>query len=257
MARWTAFPFAGEFDFDAARVKNKWARLHAGDLEPQPQEPKLLDAWVMFHNGEFHKACTAGLKLGLAGVNVANKATCMYATYLEKHEENRLALLLEVAQRAENQIIQEPDNFNAHYWHGYALGRYSQYISVAKSLAQGIGSKVKTDLETVLKSQPNHPDAHIALGTFHAEVIDKVGTLIGAMAYGAHRDTGMNLFTQALQLHAQSAAGMIEYARAMMMLDGEKMLEEATRLYQLAARANPLDALERLDVELARTELAD
>lgn len=50
---------------------------------------------------------------------------------------------------------------------------------------------------------------------------------------------------------------MIEYARAMMMLDGEKMMEEATRLYQLAARANPSDALERLDVELARTELVD
>jgi hypothetical protein len=257
MARWTAFPFDGEFDFDAAHVKKKWARLHAGDLEPLPQEPKLLDAWALFHNGEFHKACSAGLKLGRMGVNVANKATCMYATYLEKHEERRLELLLEAAKRADHQVDHEPDNFNAHYWRAYALGRYSQGISVAKALAQGIGTKVKKDLETVLESQPDHPDAHIALGTFHAEVIDKVGSLIGAMAYGAHRDTGMRLFTQALQLHAQSATGMIEYARAMMMLDGEKMLKEATNLYQLAAQANPLDALERLDVELARNELAD
>lgn len=199
MARWTAFPFEGEFNFDASSVKRKWKRLHAGDLEPLPEEPKLLDAWAMFHNGEFHKACIAGLKLGLAGVNVANKATCMYATYLEKHEERRLELLLEAANRAEHQISQEPGNFNAYYWHAYALGRYSQCISVAKSLAQGIGNKIKTDLETVLKNQPTHPDAHIALGTFHAEVIDKVGTLIGAMAYGAHRDTGMNLFSQALR----------------------------------------------------------
>jgi hypothetical protein len=33
--------------------------------------------------------------------------------------------------------------------------------------------------------QPRHADAHIALGAFHAEVIDKVGALIGGMTYGA------------------------------------------------------------------------
>ena len=257
MARWTAFPFAGDYNFDAHSVKKEWTKLHAGDLEPLPQDTKLLEAWAHFHNGEFQKANASGLKLGLAGMNVAHKATCVYATYLEKQEARRLELFLEVAQRAEQQISQDTDNVNAYYWHAYALGRYSQGISVAKALAQGIGSRVKTNLETVIKRQPNHPDAHIALGTFHAEVIDKVGTLIGAMAYGAHRDTGMSLFAQALKLHMESAAGMIEYAHALLMLDGDKMMAEANRLYQLAARGNPLDAMERLDIEMARTELAD
>lgn len=257
MARWTAFPYVGAYNFDANSVKNKWTRLHAGDLEPLPQDSKLLDAWAKFHSGEFHKATTEGLKLGLTGLNVANKATCVYATYLETHEERRLALFLEVAERTEQQISQDPDNVNAYYWHAYSLGRYSQGISVAKALAQGIGNKVKTNLETVIKRQPNHPDAHIALGAFHAEVIDKVGSLIGAMAYGAHRDTGMNLFAHALKLQMASAAGMIEYAHAMLMLDGEKMMSEANHLYQLAAGASPADAAERLDIEMARTELAD
>lgn len=257
MARWIAFPYVGEYNFDAGSVRTKWARLHAGDLEPLPQDTRLLEAWAQFHNGEFQKASTAGLKLGLDGLNVAHKATCIYATYLEKQETRRLELFLEVAKRTEQQISQDADNINAYYWHAYALGRYSQGISVAKALAQGIGNKVKTNLETVIKRQPNHPDAHIALGTFHAEVIDKVGSLIGAMAYGAHRDTGINLFTQALKLHMESAVGMVEYAKAMLMLDGDTMISEATRLYQLAARANPIDAMERLDIEMARTELAD
>lgn len=257
MARWTTFPYAGEYNFDAHSVKNKWARLHAGDLEPLPQDAKLLNAWAHFHNGEFHKAATEGLKLGLTGLNVAHKATCVYANYLETHEAQRLELFLEVAERSGQQISQDPDNVNAYYWHAYSLGRYSQGISVAKALAQGLGSKVKTNLETVIKRQPTHPDAHIALGAFHAEVIDKVGSLIGAMAYGAHRDTGMSLFAQALKLQMASAGGMIEYAHAMLMLDGEKMLTEANHLYQLAAGANPADAMERLDMEMARTELAD
>jgi tetratricopeptide (TPR) repeat protein len=257
MANWSAFPYAGEYNFTAVSVKKKWARLHAGDLEPLPQDPRVLEAWVHFHNGEFHNALTQGLSLGEIGLNVANKSVCIYATYLEKQEARRLELFLEAAERAEQHIQQDPDNINAHYWRAYALSRYSQGISVAKALAQGLGSKVKSDLESVIRRQPNHADAHIALGSFHAEVIDKVGSLIGAMAYGANRDTGLNLFVQALKLNVESVLGMVEYAHAMLMLDGDKMMNEAARLYQQAALANPIDAMERLDVEMAKAELED
>jgi hypothetical protein len=43
----------------------------------------------------------------------------------------------------------------------------------------------------------------------------------------------------------------------MVMLDGDKMIEAATRLYQQAAAAKPVDAMERLDVEMAKVELQD
>ena len=257
MAKWTTFPFAGDYNFDAGSVRDQWARLHAGDLEPLPEDPGLLQAWAYFHNGDFYKAMHLGLDMGLAGLNVANKAACVYATYLEEQEATRLALFAEVAERAEAQIRQQPDNINAYYWRAYALGRYSQGISVAKALAQGLGTRVKTDLEHVIQQQPTHADAHIALGSFHAEVIDKVGELIGAMAYGAHKATGLALFQRALKFNVTSAMGMVEYAHALLMLDGDAVATEATRLYQQAAGANPIDALERLDVEMAKAELED
>ncbi|MFX8297259.1 hypothetical protein ABTL30_19790, partial [Acinetobacter baumannii] len=92
-------------------------------------------------------------------------------------------------ERAEAQQAEEPKNANAYYWQAYALGRYGQGISVAKALAQGLGSKVKTALETTIKLAPKHADAHIALGAFHAEVIDKVGKLLGK-TQGADTATG-------------------------------------------------------------------
>ncbi len=257
MAKWADFPYAGDYNFDASRVKKHWKRLHAGDLEPLPQQNDLLQAWVDFHNGHFHQAMSRGLALGSAGFNVANKSVCIYATYLEKQESRRHDLYLQVAERAGQLISQQPENVNAYYWRAYALGRYSQGISVAKALAQGLGSKVKTDLEHVIKLAPQHPDAHIALGTFHAEVIDKVGELIGAMAYGAHKHTGLSLLQQSLQFNVASTLGMIEYAHAMLMLGGDAMLGEANRLYQLAASGVPLDAAERLHLELAKIALQD
>jgi hypothetical protein len=257
MATWTAFPFAGDYLFDAESVKKNWARLHAGDAEPLPEDNDVLKAWALFHNGEFQKAMEMGLALGGAGLTVANKSACIYANYLEKQEKTRLDLYQDVAERAKNQAKEDPTNVNALYLQAYALGRYSQGISVAKALAQGLGTKVKDSLENVIKLEPRHADAHIALGAFHAEVIDKVGSLIGGMTYGAKKDTGLALFQEALKLNFQSAIGMIEYANAMLMLEGDKMMASATQLYQQAAAAQPVDASERLDVEMAKDELKD
>ena len=257
MAKWTAFPYdSADYTYDAAALKKKWARLHAGDAEPQPKDDKLLAAWALFHAGEFQKAFDAGLKLGGAGIVLANKAQSIYANYLEKSEKPKLALFQEVVAGAEAQAAAEPKNANAHYWLAYALGRYSQGISVAKALAQGLGSKVKTALETAIALSPKHADAHIALGAFHAEVIDKVGGLLGR-TQGASKDAGLKLFKEALRLNPTSAIAMIEYANGLVMLEGDKKMKDAEKLYADAAACKPADAMERLDVEMAKEELED
>lgn len=257
MAKWTPFPHAGDYRFDAASIKKHWARLHGGDAEPCPKDTAVLEAWALFHNGDFEKAAAAGLAAGGAGITVANKATSIYANYLEPKEKTRLDLFTQVAERAEAQAGEDPSNANAWYWHAYALGRYSQGISVAKALAQGLGGKVKESLEKSIALSPKHADARIALGAFHAEVIDKVGSLIGGMTYGAKKDAGLKLFQEALKLNPGSAIAMIEYANALVMLEGDKKMKEATALYEKAAAAEPMDAMERLDVEMARTELEE
>jgi tetratricopeptide (TPR) repeat protein len=255
MAKWTAFPY-DLFDLDAAAVKKQWARLHAGDAEPLPKDAKVLEAWVLFHRGEFQKAFDTGLKAGGAGLTVANKAQAIHANYLEKSEKAKLAMFQEVAERAQAQQAEEPKNANAYYWQAYALGRYSQGISVAKALTQGLGSKVKGAFETTIKLAPKHADAHIGLGSFHAEVIDKVGSLLGK-TQGADKATGLKLFQQALKLNPDSAIARVEYANGLVMLEGEKKMKEAEKLYAEAAACDPADAMEMLDVEMAKEELED
>ena len=257
MAKWTTFPYKDKsYTYDAAALKKQWARLHAGDAEPWPKDEAVQAAWALFHAGEFQKAFEAGLAAGGAGITVANKAQCIYANYLEKSEKARLAMFLETSERAEAQQASEPKNANAHYWQAYALGRYSQGISVAKALAQGLGGKVKTALETTIALAPKHADAHIALGSFHAEVIDKVGKLLGR-TQGADTATGLKMFQQAIKLNPGSAIAMIEYANGLVMLEGEKKMKDAEKLYADAAACTAMDAMERLDVEMAKAELED
>lgn len=254
---WTPFPYdAQAFRHDAAALKKHWARLHAGDAEPLPKAAPVLAAWGLFHAGDFEAAVAAGRKAGGAGLVVAMKAQCIHATYLETKEKARLDRYLEVAEWARGLQAEQPGWANAWYWQAYALGRYSQGISVAKALAQGLGTQVKGALEQAIALEPGHADAHIALGAFHAEVIDKVGKLLGK-TQGADATTGLRLFRRALELNPASAIARVEYANGLVMIEGEKRLKEAEALYAEAAACEPADAMEKLDVELAREELAE
>ncbi|MFZ4288288.1 hypothetical protein [Variovorax sp. HJSM1_2] len=257
MPKWTPFPHAGAYAFTPATTKKNWAVLHRGDKEPLPRSAAELAAWAHYHAGDFEQAEAAGLAAGGSGLMAANKAAIVYANYLEPREKSRLERLMAVAERAHAQTETEPNNANAWFLHAYALGRYSQGISVAKALAQGLGTKVKEALEKTIALVPDHAEAHIALGMFHADVIDKVGLLIASMTYGVKKEESLRLLREALRLMPESSIGMVEYANALLMLEGEKLLPEATALYEKAGAITPIDAADRLAVDLARSELAD
>jgi len=253
---WAKFPHAGSvYSYERTALKKHWGRLHRGDCEPLPKDAAAQDAWRAFHAGEFQRAVEVGLEAGGAGVNAAIKAQSIYANYIDKAEKSRLALFEEAAGWANERRNVAPSDANAHYLYAYALGRYSQGISVAKALAQGFGGKIKDALTTAIKLAPSHADSHIAYGAYQAEVVNKVGGLVAGMTYGAKKDSALEHFQKALKLNPDSAIARIEYANGLILLFGKDKIDEATKLYEQAAKCKPMDAMERLDVEMARSEL--
>ena len=254
--KWTPFPHpAKEFAYAAEALRKSWPKLHRGDCEPYPADPRVQEAWRLFHQGKFAEATALGLEAGGAGTTVANKAQAIYANGVETTEAARVALFEEVMRRAEAQAREQPKNANAHYLYAYAAGRYSQRISVAKALAQGYGGKIRAALEAALRLEPKHAEAHVAMGAYHAEIIDKVGALVGGLTYGAKREAGEEHFRKALKLTPDSPIALIEMANGLVMMHGRKMIEEAGKLYARAAAIEPRDAMEKLDVEAAKSEL--
>lgn len=253
---WKTFPYPDDaFLYTRTSLRKAWARLHAGDAEPFPAEAGLADAWLDFHAGRFEAATQKGLKHGLDGYTVAAKASCIYANYLETAKTHKRAFFDAVASRCIEQQTRQPDNPAGYYWHAYALGRRAQNLSVLAALTEGIGSQIRKGLETTLRLAPSHADAHIALGVYHAEVVAKVGGVVAQLTYGASRTASIKHFEQALTLNPGSAIAHVEYANALAMLDGKKSLPRATALCRKAASLEPRDAMERLDIELARQEL--
>lgn len=282
MSRWNKFPYNNaEFLYEGDSLRDNWAALHRGDrvefpdagwvertLEEAPEAAPgrfnhdveslaatIQDAWRSFHAGDFQKAVSLSEKCGHLAHAAANKAAGVYATYLEAEEGRQQACYLAAIKRAESAIEILPDDPNSHYFHAFNLGRYSQSISVIKALSQGIGGKIHTSLQNTLELEPEHAEAHTAMGMYHAEIINKVGKMLGKMTYGASAAKALEHFERALTLTPDSPIAHIEYGNGLYLLFEDVRLDEVTDLYVKASELQPADAMEKLDVEAALAEL--
>ena len=251
--KWTKTPVdTKSVTYAGDTLKKAWDGLHKGDNEAYPKDADLQDAWRAFHAGDFAKAAELG-----AGHTVAVKATSIYANHVEKKDAAKIKLFQDAMKLAEALMKSEPKNVNAFYQYAYAAGRYSQSISVMKALKEGYGGKIKSALETALRLDPKHADAHTAMGAYHAEIIDKVGAMMGKLTYGANKDDSVKHYETAMKLNPQSPIAHIEYANGLLMLYGDKEVDKATKLFEKAAKMKGRDAMEMMDVEIAVAELED
>jgi tetratricopeptide (TPR) repeat protein len=256
MSKWMKFPhdqkaitYAGE------ALKKNWTALHRGDNEPYPKEAGMQEAWRQFHAGNFAAAIDAAGKHG--GRTVAIKATSIYATHLEPSDAAKVKHYQDAMAMATALMKAEPKNPNAHYLYAYAAGRYSQSISIVKALKEGYGGKIKVALEAALKLDAKHADAHTAMGAYHAEILDKVGALVGKLTYGASKDASVEHYEKAIKLNPASPIAHIEYANGLLMLFGDKQEDKAVKLYEKAAKMKARDAMDVLDIAMANNELED
>jgi tetratricopeptide (TPR) repeat protein len=274
---WAAFPHPDKsFDYAGDKFVKAWPKLHAGDQEPFPDEkyiakllkanPKLgkdaakiatqlQEAWRAFHRGDFHESYEMGVSLKELGASVAVKAGGIHATYLVKSDKEKTARFDGLACYAEAAIAALPDEANSHYRRAFALGRYSQCLSITQALAQGIAGKVKSALDTALKLAPKHAEARTALGLYHAEIVGKVGGMLAKLTYGASAAEAEKHLKEALKLTRDSPIAWIEYGNAQLLLRGEKGEDDAAEAFAKAAKFKPHDAMEALDAAWAAEQI--
>lgn len=277
---WAAFPHdAKGFDYAGDALKKAWPKLHAGDCEPYPDlkraqalidaagkaAPKgkdaaalaeaLQEAWRAFHRGDFKAAYEAGTALGPVGASVAIKAIGIHATYLVDDEQEMLKRFEDAVKLAEAAMKALPEEANSHYRYAFALGRYSQGISIAKALKDGVAGKVRTALDTALELAPEHAEAHTAMAIYHSEIVAKVGGMIGGLTYGAKASEAEKHIKAALKLTPNSPIAHVEHGNLLLLLHGDKKEDDAAGAYEKASKLKPVDAMEALDAAYAAAQI--
>lgn len=277
---WAKFPHDQKaFDFSGDKLKKSWSSLHSGDAEPYPDDkraaalikaagkvaPKginpeqlasqLQQAWSAYHRGDFQQAFELSEPLGPIGASVACKAMGIHASYLIDDEDEQLKRFEQAGKLAEAAISALPEEANSHYRFAFAMGRYSQGISIVKAIKLGLASKVRKALDTTLALSPKHAEAQTALALYHAEIINKIGAMIGGMTYGAKASEAEKLMASALKLTPDSPIAHLEHGNMLMLLYGDKKEDAAANAIEKASKLKPKDAMEKLDAEHAKAQL--
>lgn len=260
IANWAELPDDFKFDYSQEQLAENWEAIHAGDgyeypLNYEGDEDNLsaqADGWLQFHNGEFQKAAQIGLDLGVDGAIILAKAVTGYCDYLCEDEDESLKLLKETMDICENAADEMSDCASTQFVNALIMGRYSQSISITKALAQGLGGKIKAALETALELEPNYAEAHSAMGIYHAEIIDKVGAMLGGLTYGAKKPIALKHFETSMEIAGEIAITGIEYANGLLLLGGNDA--KAVQLYQQASGCEALDAIQNCDVSFAQDQ---
>ena len=262
---WQQLPDDFCFNYTQEDLAAVWDRLHAGDQYTYPLEltdeydQSLLNsqalAWLHYHNGAYQKAAELGLELQQHGAVVLAKSVAAYCDYLCEDEDEVLELLASAIEVCESAAQELPDCANAQFVNALLMGRYSQRISITKALSQGLGGKIKKYLEKTLELEPNHAEAHTAMGLYHAEIIDKIGAMIGGITYGAKKPVAMQHFEKSLELTPDAPITSIEFANGLFLLAGDE--DRATELYQQASECEALDALQNCDVNFAQEQFEE
>ena len=190
----------------------------------------LDEARSAFAEGRFVEAAgiaeTAGTSEGFA---LAARALAVYGHYAAPEEE-RKELFERALRMGEEAVRADSANPEAYFQSGHALGRYAQSIGTMTALRKGIGGKTREMFEATLALDPGHALAHLALGGWNADIVDRAGGLPARVMYGATRKKAVAYFERALELAPESKVVLLDYALRLPKLDKKKGRERAKEL---------------------------
>ncbi len=210
------------------------------------QADALAEAHAAFDAGRFLEAAERAATAGSAdGLVLAARALRVHGAYLAAPEEQK-EHFQQAMQHAQAAVELAPEDPSTHVESSSAIGRYAQTIGIGEALTGGYGGKMRDALHQALELDPDNAVAQLALGSWHANVVDRTGALVGRMTFGATRKKAMEHLERALALAPNSKAVLLETGTALLVLDADKHRERALELLEAAAAIPPTNAYETL-----------
>lgn len=271
---WQTPDLPASHDFSGEALKQQWPALHHSDQAPWPDHDSvalwlgqngypeadylvqaLREAWRDYHAGRFESAWRRGTELGPPGAYVASRALGVHTMHLADSDQQRelwkynLDTLRELDR--DNQLLTPNMNLAL----VYVAARYAQNIGIFQAMRQRSPNVLRERLEAVLEAVPDHPEAHLGLGGFHAELIGRLGATLARLGYGARAESARHHYQRALELAPESILIHVEYAHGVLMMDRDGARNKAAALLETALELTPVDAAGHLEQQRAREML--
>lgn len=226
-----------------------------GNYEPHLAE--VRDVWRLHFEGKFEQAYNKGMTLGPLGVMPALQAKLMHTHFLVQNKKDKIRLFEEVNTEAEKygQIV--PGHPFVVFGKTYARARLLQLLSTTKAQSTGyIKSSIKT-LKALGKVYPARGTYSLTHGGIYAGIVEKVGSILGSVTFGASESKAIKLLNKGLKNSAKQPVVYYEYAIALASMDKKKYHKKIKTLLNTCLTLNPINAEEALNKNACKHMLSD
>ena len=176
----------------------------------------LEEAETAYAEGRYLEAAQIAEKVGGAGgfALAANSLNIHAFHYAEKEEQSRL--FRHAMGLAERAIEIDPKNLRGRFELARAMGKYAQGIGRVKAMNEKYVEQIREHLEVALSLDDDLADAHLALGSWHAGLIEVMGSFLAGFLYDANRkdaifhiERALELDREGIDIHYGSANGFL------------------------------------------------
>lgn len=226
--------------------------LAEGDAAPLAKE--IQEVWRLHYQGQYKDAYQLGMQLGAAGAVPAIYSKLMYATFMVTDPTEKLAMFREAAAQSEDLLPLTPGYDFAEFGLLYARVRILERLNTTAALATGFLGSTQKSLRTFVERNPHNSLYPTTLGGIQAGVVERVGSMIGRVTYGATANRTIERFEQALNLEGNLPVIYNEYIVALSRISSKKHQNKIQTLAAKCATLTPFSAEEALNQALCASE---
>jgi tetratricopeptide (TPR) repeat protein len=194
-----------------------------------------------YHAGAYDRAVTLCDAEGSAA-SLAFAAQALIADAITRSGGFCEPCLRRAIAKADQAILRDPQRVD-YLQKSIAIGFRGRAIGVSQARAEGLADEALVLLERAVAMAPANAWAQASLGAWHLEIVQHAGPLLADLMYGASRDKGLLHFRTALTLDPHSALLQMNFALALLAMEREDMITEATRALEIAIADDSQDHL--------------
>jgi len=197
--------------------------------------------YPLYAAGRYDDAIRAGTEAGSAeGFAIAARAAMAQAVM---QPQPCLPCLRRAEAFARESVAADNAYPDGHVWLAASLGLEGRIQGMIRARANvGVA---KTELETVLRSDPRNAFALAGMGAWNIEIVRGGGALLAGLIYGAHEAEGLTLFDRAVQAAPDNVAVRYQIALCLAGYQPEKFHARIAQDLDAAIHSAPQTVYEK------------
>jgi len=207
----------------------------------------VQEVWRLHYSGQYEKAYELGMQLGPVGEVPAIYSRLVHATLLIDNHDDKMEEFEEAAALSNEGLALAPEYRFAEFGLVYAKVRMLELMSTGEARSSGYIPIAQDKLDKLQEYAPDRGAYPLTRGGLEAGIVERVGSFLGSITYGATESSAIENFEKAQKLLPDMAIVYNEFSVGLIRLDEDDFRKDIRKLLNTCMAIEPVNAEDALN----------